>query len=126
MFGLRSPFDSPRKCVTQARWRRDPIRVKHRHFKVRENVMKRLCLACCLMTAATAAWAADTCTVNDPTGTPLNVRANPNGAILGALHNGVEVRVLDTTRAGGREWAYIAPVEGGKRGWVFRNFLDCP
>ena len=87
--------------------------------------MKRLSLACCLVILSTGAWAQQICTVNDPTGTPLNVRSSPNGSILGALHNGVEVRVLDTTRAGGRQWAYIVPVDGGKRGWVFGNFLDC-
>jgi hypothetical protein len=27
------------------------------------------------------------CTVNDPTGTPFNVRSKPNGPILGSLHN---------------------------------------
>lgn len=34
------------------------------------------------------------CQVNDPTGTPLNLRNTPNGEIVGALNNGVSVRVV--------------------------------
>ena len=30
------------------------------------------------------------CSVNDPTGTPLNVRAQPNGEIIGTIPNGEE------------------------------------
>lgn len=87
--------------------------------------MKRLFLACCLTMAATGALA-QTCVVNDPTGTPLNVRARPNGAILGALHNGAAVEVLQVLHDdGGRPWAYIAPLGSGRRGWVFGNFLAC-
>ncbi len=66
------------------------------------------------------------CTVDDPTGTPLNVRANPNGPILGALYNGTSVEIRDITVDGsGHRWAYIVPLTKGKRGWVFRAFLDC-
>ena len=84
--------------------------------------MKRLLLTCVLMATATGAWAQD-CVVNDPTGTPLNVRAEPNGQILGALHNGAMVRIVETTADG--RWAYIEPVDAGQRGWVFRQFLVC-
>lgn len=57
--------------------------------------MKRLLLACCFGMTATSAFAQD-CVVNDPSGTPLNVRTQPRGSILGALHNGVRVRIVDT------------------------------
>ncbi len=87
--------------------------------------MIRLFLGCLLVTIATGALARD-CVVNDPTGTPLNVRARPNGPILGALHNGAVVEILDSTfDHRGRPWSYIAPIEAGKRGWVFREFLNC-
>jgi uncharacterized protein YraI len=69
---------------------------------------------------------AETCVVDDPTGTPLNVRASPNGAIVGALYNGVRVDIRDVTRdRSGKRWAYVIPLDEGKRGWVFRDFLDC-
>jgi hypothetical protein len=87
--------------------------------------MKRLFLAGWLATVATGAFA-QTCIVNDPTGTPLNVRARPNGAILGALHNGAAVQVLEVIYdRGGRSWAYIAPLGAGRRGWVFGGYLTC-
>ena len=56
--------------------------------------MKRLLLACLLVVAIATTAAAQTCVVDDPTGTPLNVRTSPNGAILGALYNGAVVLVL--------------------------------
>lgn len=87
--------------------------------------MKRLSLTCCLVVMATAAMA-ETCVVEDPTGTPLNVRSTPNGPIRGALHNGALVEVLDTTSDTlGASWAYIVPREGGKRGWVYESYLRC-
>ncbi len=87
--------------------------------------MKSFVLIVVLATLATAAWGQN-CVVSDPSGTPLNVRSHPNGPILGALHNGVTVRILDTTFDDrGRPWAYVAPLDAGRRGWVFRNYLDC-
>ncbi len=75
---------------------------------------------------AVAAAAGPTCIVTDPTGTPLNVRAKPNGTILGALHNGAIVALMDgATDARGREWSFIEPAGAGKAGWVFREFLTC-
>jgi hypothetical protein len=52
------------------------------------------------------------------------VRSRPNGAILGALHNGTRVIVTDSTVASGKVWS-VVPVEAGKVGWVFRSYLDC-
>ena len=86
--------------------------------------MRRFFLAWCFAVIATGVWAQD-CVVNDPTGTPLNVRARPNGPILGALYNGASVRVLKTTFDHGRRWAYIAPLEAGKSGWIFADYLTC-
>ena len=47
------------------------------------------------------------CVVNDPTGTPLNVRSRPNGPILGALNNQTEVFITDMAEVGGRRWARL-------------------
>ena len=87
--------------------------------------MKRLILGAGLTAIATGAWA-QTCTVNDPSGTPLNVRASPYGAILGALQNGALVKVQkETSDRRGDAWAYIVPVQAGKTGWAFRKYLSC-
>ena len=58
-----------------------------------------------LIALATVARADVVCTVSDPTGTPLNVRAQPkqNGSILGALNNDTSVVVKE--RRG--QWASI-------------------
>ncbi len=87
--------------------------------------MKRLLLAGCFASFATGA-SAQYCTVQDPTGTPLNVRSSPNGAIIGALHNGTTVHVLNSAvDAGGRAWAYVQPQGPGRVGWVFGAYLNC-
>ena len=88
--------------------------------------MKRFLLACLLVVAIATPAEAQTCVVNDPTGTPLNVRTSPNGAILGALYNGAVVQVLKVIfDKRGRSWALVVPLEPGKQGWVFGAFLTC-
>ena len=66
------------------------------------------------------------CTVSDPTGTPLNVRAKPkNGKILTTAKNGTLVAVDDSTM--GNKWVRIS-VQKGRReiiGWVLRDYLSC-
>jgi hypothetical protein len=80
-----------------------------------------------LAMAATGAAAEDRCRVMDPTGTPLNVRAVPNGAIVGALPNGVLVSIREMADdANGKPWAFIARYDNGQPiGWVFREFIAC-
>ena len=66
------------------------------------------------------------CLVADPTGTPLNVRKTPNGAILGTLPNGLPVTVLDITSYRGQTWAHIGrTADHSPFGWVSHDFLDC-
>jgi hypothetical protein len=65
------------------------------------------------------------CVVNDPTGTHLNVRRRPNGPILGALNNQTEVFISDMADVSGRKWAKVVPVNEGKSGWVFRDYITC-
>jgi hypothetical protein len=51
-----------------------------------------------------------TCTVEDPTGTPLNVRNKPNGTIVGALNNDAEVLVTQNAIVNGKVWSKVAPL----------------
>ena len=72
-----------------------------------------------------AAMAQMKCTVNDPTGTPLNVRSKPNGSIVGALQNGTRVNLWKLIWVNDKPWARITPVGPGKSGWVFHTYLKC-
>ncbi|MCV9962160.1 SH3 domain-containing protein [Pararhizobium sp. BT-229] len=64
------------------------------------------------------------CIVADPTGTPLNVRDEPNGQILSTLDNGLALEVVGETRSGGKRWVKVTR-NGEPLGWVFADFLDC-
>ena len=78
------------------------------------------------LVGATAARAE--CIVADPTGTPLNARKTPNGAVVQAkLVNGREVTIISSAvDQGGRPWVYVSdPRTRRPIGWVFRAFLDC-
>lgn len=77
---------------------------------------------------------AQVCRVTDPTGTPLNVRATPNGKIINSLINGTEVYIQRITYDNlDRPWALVSIFRGrasrgrahSTLGWVFRNFLTC-
>jgi hypothetical protein len=67
------------------------------------------------------------CRVMDPTGTPLNVRTGPNGAVVASLPNGLLVSIkARQTDARGRAWVLIARYENDRViGWVFREFIAC-
>lgn len=87
----------------------------------------RLALAAVAFIVAAGPVLADQrCMVTDPTGTPLNVRATPNGTILGALYNGQLVERTETLTDGqGRDWILIFPLDNGKAGWVIRRYVSC-
>ena len=89
--------------------------------------MRSIVLTSLLLGLSVVAARADRlCVVADPSGTPLNVRSGPHGRILGALHNGAAVRLLDSTRdETGRPWAFVAPRHGGRSGWVYRGYIEC-
>lgn len=87
---------------------------------IRQSVI----LSFCLMFSVTSAFAA-TCTVNDPSGTPLNVRTRPMGSIRGGFHNGSTVFLRDGTTYRGKKWVKVDPAGEGKSGWVNRQYLDC-
>ncbi len=68
-----------------------------------------------------------TCTVSDPTDTPLNIRQQPNGKIIDRLDNGMQVEVLRTrTDRKGEIWIQISVGDSETvRGYVLRKFLNC-
>lgn len=71
----------------------------------------------------------DRCKVTDPTETPLNVRASPNGKILRTIKNGANIYVEQTTSdEKNRSWVQISQAIGNERkilGWVFGEFINC-
>lgn len=72
------------------------------------------------------AHAQDRCQVADPTGSPLNVRAFPNGNVVATLRNGVAVIIVQSASLQGKNWAYIGSADNSAPlGWVFRDYLDC-
>ncbi|MGH6807731.1 MAG: SH3 domain-containing protein [Ensifer adhaerens] len=77
-----------------------------------------------LMTVAPAAGRDITCVVADPTGTPLNVRTEPNGRIVMTLADGSKVRRVGERRHAGKGWALVSS-EAGELGWVFAAYRDC-
>lgn len=75
--------------------------------------------------AFTPALAADECVVDDPTGTPLNVRSAPNGTIISTLGNGTRVDVIEETKIGTKHWLFVAR-QGERLGWIFGAYVVCP
>ncbi len=65
------------------------------------------------------------CLVDDPTGTPLNVRAAPNGPVLTTLENGTGVVILDQRKLGTKRWLLVS-VHGRQLGWIFAAYVVCP
>src|ERR1035441_9415902 len=87
-----------------------------------------LALPCVLqLVMSTSAFAQNVCTVADPTGTPLNVRATPAGQLLPeVLYNGAEVIVYQASRdARGKEWLLVGKPGGNSHGWGFRDYIRC-
>jgi uncharacterized protein YgiM (DUF1202 family) len=66
------------------------------------------------------------CTVADPTGTPLNIREEPNGSIYGIYENGVRVRPYDEKTVNGKIWVAVERLaQDNAAGWVFDAYLKC-
>jgi len=68
------------------------------------------------------------CVVSDPSGTPLDVRTEPQGTVVRALANGRLVLIADIKSDGnGQPWVLVANSESGERlGWVSRKLISCP
>jgi hypothetical protein len=91
-------------------------------------MMKPAILAVALLAAAVASAAAQQrCRIMDPTGTPLNVREQPGGRVVGQLANGRLVSAAEQVRdANGRLWVFVHDLQSGDPiGWVFREFVSC-
>lgn len=88
-----------------------------------------LALSASAITVRLPVQAAKVCKVTDPTGTPLNVRAQPNGRVINSLKNGREVNIEAITNdSKGRPWAKVGSYDKGKYriwGWVLREFISC-
>lgn len=78
----------------------------------------------CLM--SDGASAQQRCRIMDPTGTPLNVRSEPNGPVVATIKNGVLVSVVSQTEDRGKAWVFINDFADNRPiGWVFREFISC-
>lgn len=73
--------------------------------------------------------AGKTCTVTDPTGTPLNARLRPNGKVLNRIRNGRSVYIQSFARdSEGKPWVLVAIRDRGNYkilGYVLREFISC-
>lgn len=65
------------------------------------------------------------CTVNDPTGSPLNLRVRPRDTVLTTLLNGEKVQLDRTVEYNGRTWASVLHAQDNLRGWVLYDYLNC-
>jgi hypothetical protein len=66
------------------------------------------------------------CTVADPTDTPLNARAEPGGEIFATLRDGTVVRALAQRMHEGKQWLYVEKWSGDNAvGWVFDAYMAC-
>lgn len=86
----------------------------------------RLVLAFALALIAASALACGgppICTIKDPTGTPLNVRAGPAGKIVSFLRNGAKVEFVEHKEVKGQKWALVSKFEEYREGWVFESYL---
>jgi hypothetical protein len=64
--------------------------------------------------------------VADPTGTPLNVRSEPGGEIVGSWVNGINVRATERKTHQGKPWVAVERLaEDNAIGWVFDPYLKC-
>ena len=63
------------------------------------------------------------CSVNDPTGTPTNIRSRPNGKIIATIQNDSTVALIRR----GEKWSEIMVELNGRkvRGYIFANYLTC-
>ena len=88
-----------------------------------------LALSASVITVGLPAQAAKVCKVTDPTGTPLNIRDQPNGRVINTLKNGKEVNIEAITNdKKGRPWAKVGGYYKSEYriwGWVLREFISC-
>lgn len=68
----------------------------------------------------------EVCKVTDPTGTPLNVRAEPGAEIVGSWTNGIKVRPFEEKMHKGKKWVQVERLaDDNAIGFVFDPYLKC-
>jgi hypothetical protein len=82
------------------------------------------CLSIAVGSSSAVAVGNGQCLVDDPTGTPLNVRSAPNGTILTTLANGSAVEVVEEMKIGTKRWFFVAR-QGERLGWIFGAYVVC-
>ncbi len=111
-------------CYTDSRRTKANIKLT---MNLKKIVVSLLTMAA--ITIVLPAKAERVCKVTDPTGTPLNVRNQPNGQVVNALRNGREVYIEDTgSDEQGRSWVKVGGYYNGTYrvwGWVLREFISC-
>lgn len=62
--------------------------------------------------------------IQDPTGTPLNIRSGPGTDFekRGTLANGTYVEVLEQLKRKNKDWGYVEV--NGVSGWIFMDYVD--
>ncbi|MGL4320047.1 MAG: SH3 domain-containing protein [Paracoccaceae bacterium] len=66
------------------------------------------------------------CTVTDPTGSPLNARYEPGGEIDSTLRNGTVVQAIAQKQHAGDQWVFVEKWSSDNAvGWVFDAFMAC-
>jgi hypothetical protein len=96
-----------------------------------KSLMKWIMVSTAMISTNAMAEETTLCTVNDTSGTDLNVRASaPNGRVVGRYWNGARVRVLDVQYFDSfgqqKPWAKLGDNSGGVLGWVYFPYLICP
>jgi hypothetical protein len=96
-----------------------------------KSLMKWIMVSTAMISTNAMAEETTLCTVNDTSGTDLNVRASaPNGPVVGKYWNGAKVRVLEVrffeSFGQSKPWALLANNTGGTVGWVYFPYIMCP
>ncbi|MFM2390615.1 MAG: hypothetical protein RLZZ437_2170 [Pseudomonadota bacterium] len=66
------------------------------------------------------------CTVTDPTGSPLNARGEPGGEIYATLRNGTVVQAVAQRQHAGKQWVFVEKwASDNAIGWVFDAYMAC-
>jgi hypothetical protein len=66
------------------------------------------------------------CTVADPTGSPLNARYEPGGEIDSTLRNGTVVQAIAQRQHAGKQWVFVEKWSSDNAvGWVFDAYMAC-
>jgi hypothetical protein len=97
---------------------------------MRRTIITTAFASAALAIAAPAHAANAVCVVADPTGTPLNIRMQPNGDTVARVRNGEKLLVFfEGTKTDSRErvWYEVAmSTSAAPDGYVFAEYVRCP